>query len=247
MFKNILESSTFIMLIFLQIVIGQTKSESDTTDFTLKEFSTHSIQFQIGGLLNLSSFQGTLISYKYQVSDNFGFRFGIGIIFDDNKNDIDEKYTTTANPDSHLSQINSSDNNYRYILLSQFIYYFNPLKKIKSYAGVGPYFSYNSLINDQNKIIYVTSEYEYEENNKRDAFTYQIGISAAYGFEWFFYDNMSLIAEYGLLFFYYKTETKDTNQTILTEPMVLTQTRDRKIDGWRFEDSKVKLGLSIYF
>ena len=45
------------VLIFSSFVYG-----SDSTDF---QFKTHSIQFEVNSLFNISDFQGTLISYKY--------------------------------------------------------------------------------------------------------------------------------------------------------------------------------------
>lgn len=230
----------FSLLLFLSInlpLYSQEKSDTSKVDI----FNKFSLQFQVR-LLELNSFQGGLISLKYHFNDHLAFRTGISMSFD-NSDSEDAKELSSA--DSTIFSIKSKKDNVSISLPAQFLYYINPHKEIKVFLGLGPFITY-SVGKEKN------TDYSYS-NNYSGSFLieskseyHSIGLSSAYGVEWFFTDNMSLTGEYGFTFSYYYMEACLDRMRIYPDSDNYIEKDSRKIDGWRFSSSGVRFGLSIY-
>lgn len=236
-------------IIFFLLVICCCSGSAFAQDSTVSKdfrFKSHSIQFQINDMFRISDFQGSLISYKYHFNNNLAIRFGLG--FSTNTSDGDdyrENLVTDTTGSSFYGQSNNMDkSSIDIILKSQFLYYFNPNQNVKLYAGLGPYFTSTIRDNDY-RITQYDDNSENLEIQKNDQDYFKAGLSASYGLEWFFTEDISLLAEYGFLYYYYERITK----TRINETRQLQETNYRKTkeDGWIFDTSVVKLGLSIYF
>ena len=219
------------VLIFSSFVYG-----SDSTDF---QFKTHSIQFEVNSLFNISDFQGTLISYKYHFSNAYALRFGIDFRADVNGGDYDRTYSTQNNDFIQYSQ---EIRNYDINLLSQFLKYPNARNDIKTFFGAGPYFSLRSrrTINKDvitgNNVVGVERYYDFKETF--------IGLSGVIGAEWFFLRNLSLTAEYSFFAAYHTI--KNTREVYLVDNSDINSDVDKRT-GLYSQSLGAKLGLTVYF
>ena len=180
-----------------------------------------SMQFRVANNFTLSSFEGALISAKKHLSDKTALRFGVSANFkhynDEYVAEYDQKRT-----DSRVSLG----------LKFQLIKYISPKSKLSFYYGLGPNIEYS-----RNKL-----EYEYNDTTHEDRYTYNrtlgIGLLFTWGLEWFFTENLSLMAEYGGGVEYSHGIKEDYHNDILGE---------NDTDIFEFFSNNVNFGLSVYF
>lgn len=178
------------------------------------------LQFQITDDFNLSSFSGTLISYKRQISDRVATRIGVSFNgFIRGKN-----FTNQTNETDALGM------GFNLGLSYTWMHYLNPDAVITFYYGYGPgvnigYQKRDTEFNDRSVMLKET----------------RLGIAGlAYaGVEWFFHESMSIHAEYSasVRFNYIRRERESINGF---EPVASTKSISLGGDGVRF-------GISVYF
>jgi len=225
--------SIILICIFSSVAYSQTDSS--------RIFKTHSIQFRTSNLLSLSSFKGSFVSYKYQPKDDYAYRFGISL---NGRNTVENENIDSYqySDSSFLDQKRNS--NYALIeVVAEYLKYFNLKEELKMFFGFGPriYFSINNSDTDK-----VQSEnYNYYKERKDNY--YQFGLSFSYGLEWFFRENMSLHAEYGINFSYIYNESKiwriypdDSDSDRFSKTSEVNK-------GFEINDTSALLGLSLYF
>jgi len=238
--KRLIVLSTLLLLnLSSEPVFSQ--ENIDTTKVQTNIFQNFSFQFQVK-LFELQSFQGGLISFKYHFNDNFAFRAGFGLT-SNNSNANSEREITTG---GDYSSNSSSDNNMiTFEFPGQFLYYLKPEKDIKLFVGLGPYFSYSkrNLKTDNRSYPENSASFVISENKHK---TYSIGLSSAYGVEWFFTENLSLTAEYGFRFIYFFDKTQTAIKDGDNSGVQFSEYRTSDEDGWRFSSSSVLFGLSVY-
>jgi hypothetical protein len=218
---------------------GYSQVNSDTSKVNV--FQDFSLQFQVR-LLELTSFQGGLISFKYHFNNHVAFRSGVGLSYD---NSDSEEEREVFFEDSTIFNAKSKNENVTISIPAQLLYYINPDNDVKVFLGLGPYITY-MVSNAKN------TDYRYSNNYYGSVLIelatkyYSIGLSSAYGVEWFFTDNMSLTGEYGFTFSYYYRETRLDRLRIYPESDNYIENSFRKSEGWRFNSTGVLFGLSIY-
>jgi len=222
------------ILLMPAFLMAQTNDSSKTEPF---HFPKKSLQFAIGNNFTIKNFQGALISAKYHFSDQSAFRIGIGLT--GNAFDVNYSKNITSN-DSLVVATEDEEQYLRLTIQSQFLHYFNPGEDIKVYAGLGPYISLNLNLTENEKL-QTADNYQYVPPRKRNTTTLASGICAAYGLEWFFRKNMSLLAEYGFNFYYFYYESKYTYSIHDNRTEEI-----KKRNGWSFSNL-YHFGLSIYF
>ena len=142
--------------------------------------------------------------------------------------------------------MNSDNKNWIISLPIQVLYYINPQNAVKVFLGIGPDFSYRSYESNQDNNIY-NDDFTSSYNRESSEYQYSIGLSSAYGVEWFFLDNMSLTAEYGfsLLYIYredkYKLTLTDEENTTSSDNSI------KNTEGWRLLSNGALFGISVYF
>ena len=230
-----------VCLMLLPCLSFGQKKQTSPDDSTSFRFQKLSMQYQIREILDLIEFQGSILSAKYHLSNKSAIRIGFDLGFGDANinNDV------THNLNDSLSHYDDSAHEHSKIGLSiYYLHYFNPHENVKFYAGGGPTFSF-IITNDEaakSYPAYVDDPlYLNEFNTERS--TKIIGLQSVLGTEWFFNENMSLIAEYGFLFSYSfnrKDETRSAEQPG-------EYSMNYKSDSFRFSSTRVKIGLSMYF
>jgi len=173
------------LIIFLAFcLINQSSYSQDSTKNSLKE-SKFALQFQIGTNFTLKDFQGSTLSFKYQIFDESAVRVGFSI----------SSSVETYREENHIEE--PKQNYFDITLNAQFIKYLKTFEDISLYTGGGPrFFSeyYTSLPSGYHKY-------------------WSLGLDGILGVEWFFKKNMSLSAEYGISIVYWVTDINDPSST----------------------------------
>ncbi|MBN2424407.1 MAG: hypothetical protein JXR46_09405 [Calditrichaceae bacterium] len=244
-------SMIFLNLGFLQAGNNPDSLETKNKSVCSDIFKTNAMQFQVMDIFSLSDFQGTLISYKYHLSNKSAVRIGLGF----NMDNIDDTEKQINDSDPVSIYLNGNESYYNISFRAQYVYYFNPQNEIKFYSGAGPYVAYILSTNESTEEGFYSPNSEIQSRVRtyeQEIITYNLGLSGIYGLEWFFKENMSLTAEYGFLFYYSYEDMKMTNE-IITEYSYYSNshesnnTQNETSKGLSFRSEGVLFGLSVYF
>jgi hypothetical protein len=203
------------------------------------------------------AFQGAIDELLDDDNDYSGFQFSISHFYSGDKalrlslgvfnheRHLDEAHVFRSNDLLYiLDGFGDYDNTGATISL-QGMFYSSPRKEPRLYLGFGPRFS----ASDANPFVRVTyyDDYNYdwaEPLAYDDATQIAFGIEGTVGFEWFLGRSLSMFAEYGatLQNEWYILEINRYN--VYGHRVIETEALD---DGLHFDDSHIKLGLSLYF
>ncbi|MGE5621095.1 MAG: hypothetical protein ACM3U0_00845 [archaeon] len=236
--KNLFPAILVSLAITSQLIIAQTKPQQieDLTD------SSRALQFQIGSNFSLSSFQGSVISYKHHFSRDKALRIGLSVYVDGTKSDGSSEMFTVDRDSLVTGSQNAAKRKENSIQLNtQFIWYLNPGEKLLIYGGAGPFLTYGyGKVNTENKS---NDPFIKDKSlNEQKSSTWSPGVKGEIGVEWFAAQNISLLAEYGLMASYSWTETEITS----TYPLYV-QKSNNKLEGWNVRNDTVKFGVTLYF
>lgn len=196
------------------------------------------LQFQINKDFTLSSFQGSIISYKWHTSDKGALRVGISISA---KKDNDSR--TALLSDSVTSKGDSQENSYSVGTATQYIFYPGPEKGIQLYYGIGPIANYNYR-KSKYKQIHISGPDERVISTTSKRISWSVGASLIAGLEWFVKKNISIHTEYGISLKYEKyKETSHKKCSDSSDEREITNSSKRYL----LDPMKVKFGLSVYF
>jgi hypothetical protein len=229
--------ATLVLLGFLfSLATAQTGADST------RIFKPNSFQFRVYNFISLSSFKGSLISYKYHPSDKTAYRVGVGVRAAKWKEEVSEDriYTDTTLFDQDLNRSDVTIS-----LMLEYLKYFNIRGDIKIFTGAGPLVSYDIDHSNTADVTVVGDDYNYYEKYNYDHF--EFGLTFSYGLEWFFRKNMSLHAEYGFNLTYF--HEKFIRNRVYSYPgdIIRLDNQTEKQNGFRLSDRGALLGLSVYF
>ena len=224
----------------------QLNAQTEKKDNSL-EAGKWALQFQINNNFTLSSFQGAIVSAKYQLTDSRAIRFGVGgnYAFRE-QNSFNEPFDTLNN----YAGSNYNSKSYGLSIYSQYLSYLNPNDEVLLFFGAGPVLQYSKINNDGsshtfdgiNNILFTTNE-------TVNGHSWGMGGSAILGVEWFANKSISLHAEYGILLLYnWTTQTYTTISTSSQSSQPVTKiVHNSNQRGWSLYANSVKFGLSVYF
>ena len=216
-----------ILLLFSIFSLSNAQTKADSSNI----FGDHSLQFRVYDFISLSSFKGTLLSYKYHINDESAHRFSASIRY--KKYNAEETIERTHTDSALLDQ--NRDHNYAYVeIMAEYIKYFNSRNEVKLFMGIGPRISFN--LNNYDTDDVSGYGYSFGKTNKNDL--YEIGLTSSFGVEWFFTRNMSLSAEYGLNLMYRSRKNS-------FESEVISGSTDETT--FRFTGNNINFGISIFF
>lgn len=198
----------------------ESETAEDSVDFN--GFKTHALQFQVNDLLDVSSFQGGVLSYKYHFDNKNAVRVGFDVNGSDRDNDIDQKHTSRDTSfrsnglTGYVEQRREEERNGESALLnlrvqSQYIRYMNPHNTFKVYGGVGPTFGYRkgeqeSEVDEENERFSTYLDTTYEDRMNISSATgtssgeqkrISPGLHLLLGIEWNPHENIGITVEYG--------------------------------------------------
>jgi opacity protein-like surface antigen len=205
--------------------------------------SSKALQFQIGNNFNLSSFQGSALSYKFHFQPEFALRIGIGLAGDDTGITDDrslfggDTLTSSSNQSDNRSGVNIEIN-------AQSIWYANTSSEILFFYGGGPLVAYarrHQVDHDVTSPVVVPQATTISD---RTSITWVVGLTGVAGVEWFVSQSLSLHAEYIVSGRYSWT----SEETIATQsPSANRSTTDRSYSVWQLSGNGVRFGVSAYF
>lgn len=239
--------SLFAIVLFLAFTGWQLNAQTQTSSDENLSDSSRALQFQIGSNFNLSSFQGTVFSYKHHLSKTTALRIGLSVSLYNNNSDNSLTGFSIQGDSLYQKSKGNNDKNTNSIQLStQHIWYINPGAKFLLYGGAGPFFRYEFMSDKSESINSIpygglgTSPTKTVTETTSKFFV--PGLMGVLGVEWFATKGISLTAEYGLQVSYTwgKIETKNTSSYSIASSST-------KQEGWNMGGSNVKLGLSVYF
>jgi hypothetical protein len=243
--KTVLFILVSFLLYFSRQGLGQTKDS-----VSLKQGSW-ALQFGIGSNFTLTSFQGTTLGAKYQLSDENAIRGGITL--NGNTNSGSTSYSgSVADSDAGTVSGSTSSKSANISFVLQYIWYMNPKGNVHLYAGVGPLVSCNyydnaynsSSLNITNNVGYWTTA-QYEDKSTQ----WGVGGAAVFGVEWFAFSWLSLHADYNENIQYQWRSTssnRSENSTLNTSPYPYSNNTSSSTKGLALNSGGVSFGLNIY-
>ncbi len=198
----------------------------------------HALQFEIENDFDLSSFQGSTISFKKHTSDHSAYRVGLSTSFSSSDQTRDQYENGESVPYARETKTNS----FSATVNLQKVFYRSPASTaIHLFYGLGPKLGFSHSGSDSR--IDSSPSAISDRHSDRDAWTF--GLSGVLGVEWFASRDISFLAEYGSALQYDYSKRTD-------EQTIYGQTTDRnlikeKSDGFSLNSSAVKFGLSAYF
>lgn len=222
-------SFLFASLLFVSTGFSQSTSYLDSLD------GKFALQFQISENFNLSSFQGTIFSGKYNFSSRDAVRLGLSINF----GDTEEDHTGSRLDTNLVSTARKELNSFNFVVKTQYIYSMSITNDIGFFIGGGPFISYTTS----------SSESKWLANQVETMRTYTsdiigIGLDLINGVEWMFSKNMSLSAEYGLKFTYLSSEEKRVSENN-SGNYGTTEKSNRKT--YLITGNHINFGITVYF
>ncbi len=228
----------FLLLVAATISPAQTQTDSTHHRQNFK-FKKTSLQFSLNQYSGLRSFEGGLLSAKYHFSNPFALRLGIDFYLNNSDNSSKIEVVET---DSLISIYDRTSKKNTVRILATFIYYFNPSDEFKLFAGTGPFLSLSTRKqNESNRYS------DFINYNNKEITTYSAGLRFVYGLEWFFRENMSLLAQYGFQTSYDWSETVTTTWVKAQPGNSTTRKNTLTGDGFSLNSGVPNLGLSLYF
>jgi hypothetical protein len=228
---------TLLLLGFLfSLASAQTKTDSS------RVFKTHSLQFKVYNFVSLSSFKGSMLSYKYHRSDKTAYRGGVGV----RARRWDEEISRNEiYKDSTMVDEKRGIENVSIDFVVEYLRYFSIHNDVKIFAGCGPLASFDIYHTNNKDISGSGATYYFTYKNHSDR--YDFGLSFSYGLEWFFRKNMSLHAEYGFDLTYFLDKNDQIEYTIFMDNSIRKVDKSETDYGIAIADRGALLGLSVYF
>ncbi|RKX69797.1 hypothetical protein DRP43_04025 [candidate division TA06 bacterium] len=196
------------------------------------------LQFQINKDFTLSSFQGSLVSYKWNSSDKTAWRIGLNLYAEKQECSSDNTYqdTLTSEGDDNRKSCGIG-------ITTQYVIYPYPEKDIQFYYGIGPIANYNYGKIKQ-KDIHISEPDERVISTTSKRISWSVGASLIAGLEWFVKKNISIHTEYGISLKYEKyKETSHKKCSDSSDEREITNSAKRYL----LNPMKVRFGLSVYF
>jgi len=233
--------STLLLCVFFFSSLYAQKPDSTR----LAPFRTHSLQFAVSGLFNISQFKGATLSYKWQKSQSSAWRMGLSVSGRYEATDVNDAVTGSASSSSGFDETEGrSDVSLDIVHLR----YYKPAGDIWLFTALGPKigFSHNSTKKNNARWSDPESPHSYLTEYTRTGIS--AGFTAGLGVEWFFRKQMSLHADYGLSlqvsYNYLKRDKVYYNYDPSGERHIIDKDHTYTIGLY---NQFSRLGLSIYF
>jgi hypothetical protein len=243
-FKPTMRNVTVFIIVILAILII-TQQNSYARQFHKKghdDCGRWALQFGIARDIQLSDFQGTMISLKYNLTRKSALRLGLAVDFEASDFEDSQDNTGYSYFDTHY--IDGDINDRRLELNLQYIYSAGTVSRLKFFLGSGPVIMYSDYEKEgSGRVTKDDSSAASYYLNKEE--TWALGIAAIVGVEWFAYKGISLTAEYGSTFEYRYLQAESTENNYYY--FGRTESTDTEETGYYFDRSRVRFGLSLYF
>ena len=208
-----------LVFIFLSVSLYAQTEEEKTYG------GKYSLQFSIGSNFNLNSFDGSAFSGKLKFNEKLSLRGGISFFTLDEEREIfNEQIINDEETNLDTQKTENSQTQFR--INTHLIWTVVNSSDIHFYIGGGPFVSF-----DNRKVV--------PNDSRSEDIEYEFyGIKLINGVEWYVKKNISLFAEYGLSFNYYK-------RNFYNESEYGSNTTEET--SFHISSSNARLGVSLYF
>ena len=240
---NIMFAAVAFTLLFTHDIRAQGNEPATSSRQNSLREGCWALQFQVNQNFSLSSFQGAVLSVKKHYSDDVAIRLGLS--FSTTSSQFDQATRYLPPSDTIRSSNSSNSGGFNIRVASQYIYYTEPSAPINLFIGGGPIVSYSRFSHDfewnnTNGGNFSNSKTSSLEN------AWAVGISGAFGIEWFASEQISLLGEYGISAEYSWAKYTSTTSTSSNFGQQ-TQEGETNSKSFLISPALVKFGLSVYF
>jgi len=246
------KSRIFLFAVFIITLSFTCKAQNQNSDSTALKCGTWALQFGISSNFTLTSFQGSTIGAKYQLSPSRAIRGGITL--NGNTNNGPSSYSGSIGDSSAGTMPgNSSVKSATISFVTQYIWYMNPNGPVHFYAGFGPsvlYSYYHNSFNNpylynngNSQVFWVKENYNYTNTQ------WAVGGAAAVGVEWFACRWLSLHADYNEVIQYQwnsSSSNRSYNASANSNYISNALSNSGSSKGWTLNNSAVSFGLNVY-
>jgi hypothetical protein len=248
-------NNRILLLIFISITVYfSSQAQTQSSDSTFLKEGIWALQFGIAGNFTLTSFQGSTIGAKYQLSDKNAIRGGITI--SGSANDGTTSNSGSIDDTSYGAALGSSSTKSATVsFVLQYLWYMNPNGPVHFYTALGPLVSYiyskNSADNPSLSTVYNSGSYqEYwgQQLSTSNSTQWGVGGAGTVGVEWFACRWLSLHADYNESIQYRWSSNSSSQDNSSTYPKFIPSHTNNsgKSKGWTLSSSGVAFGLNIY-
>ncbi len=240
------------LIVISTIAYFYSQAQDGSSERTPLEQGAWALQFGIGANFTLTSFQGTTIALKYQLSDKSAIRGGITISGStSNGNNTASGFVADTSYGAVPENSSADASNVSFVL--QYLWYMNPSGPVHFYLGLGPSVSYsyaNSSSDNSTLTAVKTHGYWVRTVSTSNSRQWGIGGTGVAGVEWFANQWLSIRAEYSEGIQYQWRSAAPSSD--LSSPLYLTYVPTHSdvsgtTKGWSLTSGGVSFGLSIYW
>ncbi len=239
------------LVLFVLLCTGCTLARAQSSDSVALQPGRWALEFAIGGNFTLTSFKGSTIAARYQLSPERAVRAGVSI--SGNTNDGTTS-TTAAIADTNYGTVpgSSSSTNVGAAIVCQYLWYTRSDVPVHFFVGIGPSVSYSHSEGSSAEFnLYQVNYQGYWVHTSGSSKTDQTGLGAAglAGVEWFANSWLSIHAEYNATIQYrWIKASSQREQDSATYPSFISdsQRSSTTSHGWNVSGSSVTFGLNVY-
>lgn len=241
----------FLILISMTAYFCSLAQDANSENNSLKE-GAWAMQFGITSNFTLTSFQGTTVALKYQLSDRDAVRGGI-TINGSTVNGNSSVFGWVADTSYGSVPGNTTTDAANVSFTLQYLRYVNPNGPVHFYIGLGPTvsYTYSHSTSDKSSLNTLNSHgYWVETESASSSTQWAIGGTCVAGVEWFACQWLSIRADYSEgIQRQWGSTTSISNITSLTYPKYVPSHTNNPgtTKGWTLSSSGVSFGLSVYW
>jgi hypothetical protein len=243
---RIRKSNLYLFIVSLTMSFASI-AQCQTSDSTSLREGSWALQFGIAGNFTLTSFQGTTISAKYQLSARNAIRGGI-TISGSSSNGSSAFSATNADTSIGSASGSSHSSSQTISFVAQYLWYLNPTGPVHSYTALGPSVSYSFSRNNSDNPN-SNGDYVYHYITSSSSTQHGAGITGSAGVEWFACQWLSIRAEYNESIQYqWGSNSSSTDYSSTFASYIPSHSGNSGTSkGWNLSSSSVGFGVSIYW
>lgn len=230
--RHVFVSIVLVSLIGLVTFVSASGENSD------KAQAKYSLQFGIDKEFDLDDFAGMHLSVRKHHSSQRAWRLGARIAFSTGNDDGEQSRIDTGVVVSQQSESSNTQLNTSISLLHEWQHV--GANSINGIVGFGPELGFR--VSDQESSNRYYQDSGTSRKYDRNVWSYQVGLRGVMGVEWFFTDQMSLMAEYSLSVAYFYESYKRTD----TYDARINKSKSSR-NTFKLATNSVNFGVSVYF
>ena len=230
-----------VLAVVLVTTAGHAQEQAETVRRNSLEPGAWAIQFQITEEIGLKPFNGMMISLKRHFSEGSALRVGVNLNLTYDDTDF-SKWDAPSDTLHYSSDSTGKQDGQSLELDLMYMGYPNTRAPVNFFWGTGPLVEY-SRAHRESKNVATSQTDTFVQWGETDVYSWEAGLVAAAGVEWFATQGISFHAEYRARATYGASEAEQSSG----EDSGPRRSGTAETNSWRFSAVDVVLGLSVYF